>query len=144
MSQMVSWKTVVPTYCIAFVLLIWCKPALSQRLPKEMLGEWYRIDGESVGELAIAVQNGRIVIANHLDGEGYECHSSSRDIRTRNNTNKKLILVTANAMCQAEENSPERQRIVLSYSRTTRGSETLTLDNGSKEVLRRRQAAQKK
>lgn len=96
---------------LAGVLSItWHVPALSQQIPKEIIGKWYRIQGTSESSLSVEVHRGKLFMANHLDGEGYECDFPSSNIHAQQviRSGAKFGSISGNADCRAEENPVEK------------------------------------
>ena len=98
--------------------ITWLVPALSQQIPKEIIGKWYRIQGTSVSSLLVGVHRGKLFMENHLDGEGYVCDFPSLNILAQQviRSGAKFVSISGNADCRAEENPVEKIRIFFVYS----------------------------
>jgi hypothetical protein len=115
--------------------IIWLVPALSQQIPKEIVGKWYRIQGTSESSLSIEVHRGKLFMENHLYGEGYVCDFPSSNIHAQQliRSGAKFVSTSGNAACRAEENPVEKTRIFFVYFRRTNNTETLVFAEGSSE-----------
>jgi hypothetical protein len=80
--------------------------ASSQHLLKEISGEWVRVEGVSDWTLSIEISHDGLAIADHLDGEGYECTILSKQLHLQELASKarKLMIAFGAAVCRAEEN----------------------------------------
>ena len=134
-----TWAYVMRTLPLVLVLLgAFCTSAKSDQVPKDMSGDWIRIQGESVDTLSVGFTQGKLIVDDHLDGEGAECILSPSKLHVQQmaREQRKLVSVFGSASCQAEESAPQVNIIYLLYSRQTDGTEILIFADGSHQTAR--------
>jgi hypothetical protein len=100
-----------------------------------------------VDALSVGFTQGKLIVDDHLDGEGAECILSPSQLHVQQmaREQRKLVSVFGSASCQAEENAPQVNFVYLLYSRQTDGTEILIFadgsSDGSTELLRRKSPA---
>jgi hypothetical protein len=112
---------------------MWLVPAWSQQIPRDMVGDWSRIQGETEAPLTVDINQKSLTVENHLDGEGFVCDLPLPKLRIQQigKGTRKLVLITGNAVCQVEENTPETSAVIILYSKTTEGAETWVFADGA-------------
>jgi hypothetical protein len=105
---------------IALLCVSGLTPASGHQIPKQFLGNWVEIGAKSgeADEVSVSVKDDELIVRDDIVQEGQACKLPTNHIKieTMRNDTKLMSLIQGRGVCQAEDNPPNKPKLILVYS----------------------------